>query len=103
MLKEMKEKVRKEYLRTVKLPAKSKLYGSHLVKIFDSWAIGVVRYRAGVLEWSDRELKQMDVKRRKRLTIGGTFHDKSNVARLYMKRKVGGGGQISVVDCVKEE
>ena len=45
----------------------------------------------------------MDVKTWKRLTIGGTFHKKSNFARLHMKRKDGGTGLICVVHCVKEE
>ena len=103
MQKEMKEKVRSEYLRRVKLVARSKLYGGHLIRAINAWAIGVVRYSAGVLDWSDRELKVLDVKTRKRLSLFGVFHEKSGVARLYMKRKNGGRGLISVIDCVREE
>lgn len=103
MQKEMKEKVRKEYLRRVKLVARSKLYGGHLMRAINAWAIGVVRYSAGVLDWSDRELKAMDVKTRKRLSMFGVFHEKSSVGRLYMKRKNGGRGLISVINCVREE
>ena len=103
MQKEMKEKVRKEYLRRVKLVARSKLYGGNLIKAVNTWAIGVVRYSAGVLDWKDTELKAMDVKTRKLLTMFGAFHMKSSVGRLYMKRKDGGRGLISVVDCVKAE
>ena len=54
MQKEMKEKVRKEYMKRVKLVAKSKLYGGNLIKAIKAWAIGVVRYSAGILDWSDR-------------------------------------------------
>ncbi|KXJ09461.1 Retrovirus-related Pol polyprotein from type-1 retrotransposable element R2 [Exaiptasia diaphana] len=103
MQKEMKQKVRDEYLRRVKLVAKSKLYGGNLIKAINAWAVSVVRYSAGILDWSDRELKEMDVKTRKRLTMFGTFHKKGSVPRLYMKRKHGGRGLISVVDCVREE
>ena len=103
MQKEMKQKVRDEYLRRVKLVAKSKLYGGNLIKAINAWAVSVVRYSAGILDWSDRELKEMDVKTRKRLTMFGTFHKKGSVPRLYMKRKYGGRGLISVVDCVREE
>ena len=39
----------------------------------------------------------MDVKTRK------TFYKKGSVARLYMNRRNGGSGLISVTDCVKEE
>ena len=107
MQKKMKEKVRKEYMKRVKLVAKSKLYGGNLIKAIKAWAIGVVRYSAGILDWSDRELKvmdvKMDVKTRKRLTMFGAFHKKGSVPRLYMKRKDDGRGLISVFDCVKLE
>lgn len=69
MQMEMKQKVRQEYLRRVKLVAKSKLYGGNLIKAINAWAIGGVRYSAGVLDWSDRELNGMDVMTRKRLTM----------------------------------
>lgn len=103
MQKEMKEKVRQEYLKRVKLVAKSKLYGGNLIKAVNAWAVAVVRYSAGILEWKDRELKAMDVRTRKLLTMFGAYHMKSSVPRLYMKRKEGGRGLISVYDCVRTE
>ena len=50
MQKEMKEKVKTEYLRRVKLVAKSKLYGGHIIRAINAWAIGVGRYSGGILE-----------------------------------------------------
>ena len=50
MQKEMKEKVRQAYMKRVKLVAKSKLYGGNLIKAINAWAIGVVRYSAGILD-----------------------------------------------------
>ena len=101
--KEMKGKVRKEYLRRVKIIAKSKLYGGNLIKAVNAWAVSVLRYSAGVWEWSDRELKEMDIKTRKLLAMSGVFHIRSSVARLYQKRKDGGRGLMSVKDCVRAE
>ena len=103
MSKEMKDIVRKEYLRRVKKVAESKLYAGNVVGAVNSWAVSVVRYTAGILEWTDSELKAMDVKTRKRLTMNGAFHIRSNVDRLYMKRKVGGRGLMSVEECVRSE
>ena len=37
------------------------------------------------------------------MTMHGAFHRNSSVDRLYLKRKEGGRGLISVEDCVKEE
>ena len=101
--KEMKELVRKEYLRRVKLVAGSWLYGGNLIQSVNTWAVSVVRYTAGILEWTEKELKEMDIKTRKRLAIKGIFHMNSSVDRLYMKREVGGRGLISVEECVRAE
>ena len=103
MNKEMKKKVKEEYLRRVKLVAKSRLYAGNLIKGVNAWAVSVVRYSAGVLDWTERELKGMDVRTRKLLTMFGAFHRNSGVDRLYMKRKEGGRGLISVRECVKAE
>ena len=60
MNKEMKEKVEKEYLRRVKLLARSKLYAGNLVRGINAWAIGVVRYSAGIIDWTEGDLKKME-------------------------------------------
>ena len=62
-----------------------------------------MRYTAGVLDWTKKELENMDKKTRKTMTMHGAFHRKSSVNRLYMKRKDGGRGLMSVFDCVKCE
>ena len=103
MQKEMKVKVREEYLRRVKLVARSRLYAGNLMKGVNAWAVSVVRYSAGVLNWTAKELRAMDVRTRKLLTMFGAFHKRSSVDRLYMKRKDGGRGLISVRECVRAE
>ena len=87
----------------MKLLVKSELYAGNLVKGINTWAIGVVRYSAGVLDWTKEDLRQMDVKTRKMLTLCGAFHKRGSVGRLYLKRKEGGRGLISVEDCVRQE
>ena len=52
MQKEMKSKIRAEYLRRVKCVAKSELYAGNSVMAINAWAIGVVRYSAGILDWT---------------------------------------------------
>ena len=60
-----------------------------------------MKYSPGILDWSDRELRAMDVKTRKRLMIFGAFHKQGSVVMLYVKRKDGERGLNSVCDCVK--
>ena len=43
----------------------------------------------------------MDKKTRKLFTIYGALHPKSDVDRLYITRKEGGRGVISIEDCVQ--
>ena len=63
----------------------------------------VFRYGAGILQWKDSELKDVDRKSRKTITIYGGLHLKSDVDRLYIKRKERGRGLISVERSVREE
>ena len=57
-------------------------------------AVSVVRYSAGVLEWTVKEWRAMDVKTRKLLTMFGAFHKRSSVDRLYTKSKERWGGGV---------
>lgn len=103
MCTEMKTKVKSEYFRRLGLLLKSELYAGNVIQGINSWGIGIVRYTAGVLDWGQTELRAMDVKTRKTLTLHGAFHRNSDVDRLYLKRKDGGRGLISVLDCVRME
>ena len=100
---DMKIKVRSHYFKRLKLILKSKLNAGNLFLGINSWAVATVRYSAAILDWTQDEINDMDRKTRKLLKIYGAFHVKSNVNRLYMKRKEGGRGLISIRDCVDAE
>ena len=103
MDKEMKRIVSDEYWRRMRLLAKSNLNAGNLVQGINAWAVGLVSYSAGILEWTKAELKEMDVRTKKVLTMNGGFHRQGRALRLYMKRKEGGRGLISVEECVRLE
>ena len=69
--------------------------------------MAVFRYGAGIIQWKESELKDVDRKSRKTMTMYGALHPKSNVDRLYVKRKKGGGvaaaGTINTEDVVRSE
>ena len=79
------------------------LYGGNLIKAINTWAVSVVGNSAGIIDWSKAELKSMDIKTRKILSMRRAFCEKSSIYRLYLKRKEGGRGLISVTDCVAQE
>ena len=58
--------------------------------------MALFRYGAGILQWKESELKDVDRKSRKEMTMDGVLRPKSNVDRLNMKRKEGVRGLMSV-------
>ena len=100
---EVKEKTMKEYKRRLRLIPKSKLNGRNKITAINTWAVAIYRYGAGIICWRESELKSIDRKTRKNLTMYGAVHPKIDTNRIYMKRKEGGRGLISVEQCVKGE
>ena len=82
---------------------KSKLNGRNKVKAINTWAGAIFRYGAGIIQWKASELKDLNRKSRKTMTMYGGLHPKSDVDILYVKRKKGGRGLISVERCIREE
>ena len=80
-----------------------KLNGGDLIDGINSWAVGVVRYSAGIVDWTMEDVANMDRITRKILAMNGCMHTRSNVARLYLLRKEGGRGLIGIEECVTRE
>ena len=55
----------------------------------NTWAIVILRYSAGVVEWRSDKLKELDRKTRNMMTIHGALHPKSYVDRMYLPRQKG--------------
>ena len=62
---EMKEKIKKEYLRRARKFFKTKLYSRNLIKGINTWVVPLVRYSGPFLKWTREELKQMNQRTRK--------------------------------------
>ena len=103
MSKQMKEKVRLEYVRRVRAVLRSKLNGRNKIMGINTWAIALLRYGGGILEWRKEELRSLDRKMRKLMTIHGALHPKSDTDRLYLSQKRGGRGLLGCEKCVRAE
>ena len=99
----MKEKIKKEYIKRLKAILKSKLNSGNTVKSINTWAVTVIRYSAGIFDWKNSELHNMDRKTRKVLNMYQALHPRSNVDRLYLPRSEGGKGLPSLEECVNAE
>ena len=51
----MEEKINKEYIKRLKAVLKSKLNSGNTVKAVNTWAVPVIMYCAGIVDWKDSE------------------------------------------------
>ena len=92
----MKLNVSKKYIRRLRNVLESKLKDGNLVRGVNSWAVSLLIYSAAFHHWRKSELQAIDRKTKKLFTIYGALHPKSDVDRLYIPRKEGGRGLISI-------
>ena len=96
----MKKKIQKEYLRRTRKLLETKLTSRNLIKRINTWAVPLVRYSGPFLKWTTDELKQIVQRTRKLMTMHKVLHLRDNVDRLYVSRKEGGRGLVSIEDSV---
>ena len=87
--KEMKTEFVRDYKRRLRLFLRSNSNGKNRMKWINSWAVAIMKYGAGVLEWRFDELKELDRKTPKLLMMHKGLHPKSDVDRLYVSKKRG--------------
>ena len=92
------QRVVKEYKRKVNKIRKSELNAINKSIAHNSFAVLITTPTIGILDWTNREIKKLDITTRKILTMNGSFHQSSDINRLYAKRKDGGRGIKSIED-----
>ena len=73
---EMKEQLKKEYIRRVRNVLKLKLNGRNIISAINSRAVSIVRYGAGIIKWTKNELEELDRKTKKLMSMYGAQHPK---------------------------
>ena len=91
-----KEKVRKEFYRRVRATLQTELNARNKIMAINSLAILTVTYSFNVLNWTMSEIKRLDIKVRKNLTINKMHHPKADVDKLYIQRSEGGKGLLQL-------
>ena len=95
--------IERTYKHRLKKILKSKLNARNCIKAINTWALPVIRYTAGIINWTEQQIKTLDTNTRKLLTIYGVHHPKADVARLYVRRQEGGRGLGSVRQTIRNE
>ena len=81
---EMKKKVTTEYIVRVKKVLKSRLNGGNIIKAINTWAVALIKYTGGIVDWTVEELGKIDGKTRKLMTMNRALHPRADVDRLYL-------------------
>jgi hypothetical protein len=97
----MKENIRKEYYRRVRLVLKSELNAQNKVTGINTIAVPIISYSFNIINWTVNELIKIDRKTRKLLTVHKMHHPKADTERLYLARDEGGRGLIQIENSYK--
>ena len=92
--KKMKDDIKKEYTRRLRMILSSQLNSKNKVTAINSLAIPILNYSYTIINWTEAEIRQIDRKTRKLFTCHGAHHPKADVDRLYLKRTDGGRGLL---------
>ena len=79
---EMKNKVRKEYLRGARKFLESKLCSRNLIKGIKALAVLLVRYSGSFLKWTRETFRQMDQRTRKLMTMPNILYPRDDTDTL---------------------
>ena len=87
-----KERVSKEYFSRAKTIWLSELSAFNKTIAHNAFATPVITPTIGILDWTIQEIKDIDIRTRKILSVTGNFHPSSDVDRLYTGQNIGGRG-----------
>ena len=99
---EMKDKIQKEYVRRTRKLLETKLSSRNLMRRINTWDVPLVRYSGPFLKWTIDELKQVDHRTRKVMTMQKALHLWDDVDRLYVSRKEGGRALARLEDYIEK-
>ena len=76
---EMKDKIKKEYLKRTRKLLETKLCSRILIKGMNTWGLSIVRYSGPLMKWVRKQHKQMNRRTRKLMTIHKALHPRDDV------------------------
>eukprot|EP00957_Ditylum_brightwellii_P131603 10036408-Ditylum_brightwellii.AAC.1 len=75
-VREVKEMTKKEYISRVRKILKADMIREYTMQEICAFALPVLRYTFGIIKWMKGELRKLDMKTRKMLTMKGIHHPK---------------------------
>lgn len=93
---EIRQQTEKEYFKRVKKLLNSHLNSRNLIKAINIYAVPVLLYTFGIINYKQSDLKKIDTKTRKLLAMNKAHQQKAEVERLYLPLEEGGRGLTNV-------
>ena len=101
--KKMKERLKKEYLKRIKVILKSELKAKNKIEAIRTFAVPVILYSCGIIDWYQEDLNQLDISTRKMLNAHKMMYKGQILSRIYTERVEGGMGMIELDQVYKKE
>jgi hypothetical protein len=76
---QMKDRLKQEYNRRVRMVLKSELNARNKITAIGALAVPILRYSFGIINWRLEEIKQIDRKTRKMLTMYKMHHQNADI------------------------
>eukprot|EP00957_Ditylum_brightwellii_P142475 10854605-Ditylum_brightwellii.AAC.1 len=97
-MKEVKELTMKDCISQVCKILNADMNGDYMMTAICAQAIPELRHAFRIMKWTKGELRKLDVKTQKMLTMEGIHHPKGNVYCLYLHMSKGRRGLVGVED-----
>jgi hypothetical protein len=91
---QMKERLKQEYRRRLRMILNSELNARNKITAIGALPVPVLMYNFGIINWRNEEMRQINRKTRKMLTMYKMHHPKADIDRLYVMRKEGGRDKL---------
>ncbi|KAL0274582.1 UNVERIFIED_CONTAM: hypothetical protein PYX00_002681 [Menopon gallinae] len=94
----IKDQLATKYTQRLNSILKSRLNGKNIVTAINTFAVPVLAYSFGIINWTKGDLYKLKTKTHKILTHHRIHHPRSAVERLTIPRKAGGRGLIDITN-----
>jgi hypothetical protein len=99
--KNFKQSLTKTYLMRLKSILKTNLCSENTIKAINTYAVPILTYSFGIINWSKTKLEGLQRNTRSTLTDFNQHHLKSCLERTTLPRKDGGRGMIDILNMLQ--
>ena len=101
--KKIKNDLRNAYNQRIKNVLKTKLNAKNITKAINTYAVPILTYSFGVINWTATDLEDLQRKTRVLMTKHRMHHPKSAVERTTITRNEGGRGLVDIISMHSEQ